>query len=160
MIADAAHVREVGNLPASVTDALLKPHIRTAGTRLKAWVTSTVYAASETAVQAARDALGMGETLDVDDLDAQERALIDAEAYLALVAALPSLNMVMHDNAGVAISGKAGQTDFQYLYPAALKNMQEQYLRNAEEAAAGYIEQANLSPSSSPAYDSDGDAIE
>lgn len=160
MIADAAHIRTIGNLPAAVKDDFLKPHLRVASNRLAAWVGSENYSSSETEVANARALLGQGEELDVDALTAQARALIDAEAYLACISALPSLNMVMRDQAGVAKSGSAGKTDWEYLTPAEVQTQQNMWLRSAEFSAAGYIQQANLGPSLSPAIAKDGLAID
>jgi len=159
MIADGTHVRLVGNLPAAVTDAMLKPHLRAAATRLKDWVSESVYTVSETEVDTARAGLGAGEDLDIDTLSVQAQALIDAEAYLCLNIALPHLNLVMKDDAGIAQSGTTGKTNWQYLDAEALVNLQGMYLRNAELAAQGYIIKANLGPARSPAYGSDGSAI-
>lgn len=159
MITDAAHVRTIGNLPQAVIDAMLLPHIRTAARRLAQWVGTSVYTESETEVAAARAELDPGDELDISLLTPQAQALIDAEAYLTLVAALPSLNTVMNDSGGVALSGQAGETQYQYLYPAALKNLIDSYLRDAEIAAEGYIIRADLSPGISRAYDDDGDPI-
>lgn len=160
MIADAAHIRTIGNLPLAVKDDFLKPHLRVASNRLAAWVGSDNYSASETEVATARAQLGQGEKLDVDALTAQARALIDAEAYLACITALPSLNMVMRDQAGVAKSGSAGKTEWDYLTPAEVQIQQDAWLRNAEFSAAGYIQQANLGPSLSHAIGKEGKAID
>ena len=159
MIADPAHVRTVGNLPESLGDNIIYPHLRTASRRLKQWVGNDNYTTAETEVATARGNLNPGEELDVNSLSPLAQALIDAEAYLALSHGLPTFNMVMHDDTGVAKGGQAGESSFQYLSPQEVELLQQIYLRNAEEAAADYIQQTKLGVGSSPAYDDEGEEI-
>ncbi len=160
MIADAAHVRKVGNLPDAVTDGMIAPHLRTAKKRLRNWVGSANYESAETEVANARAGLGQGEELDIDSLSDLAQALIDAEAYLTLAIGLPSFNMVMNDSSGVSAEGRYEEANFRYLTPREVKDAQANFLRNAEIAAKDYIISASLGPDISYAYDSDGNPID
>jgi len=159
MIADAAHIRAVGNLPEAVDTAMINPHVRTAKTRLKSWVGADNYSTAETEVAAARTQKGQLEDADIADLSEMAQALIDAEAYLALNHGLPSFNMVMNDDAGIATQGDVGETTFSFMSAGQVASMQKIYLRNAELAAKPYIQKSDMGPGSSPAYDDDGNAI-
>lgn len=162
MIADAAHVRLVGNLPAGVSTGMISPHLRTARNRLTLWVGATNYEKAETEVAAARAALVGDAELDIDALSVLSQALIDAEAFLALNHGLPSFNTVMNDDAGITVQGQVGDNGatFSYLSPGQVLGMQKMYLRNAELSAAAYIEASDLGPGISKAYDDDNVAID
>ena len=106
MIADAAHVRALGNFPDALEDAQIDPHLRAARRRLRRWVGSAVYDEAEA------DAGPMAKP--------QTEALKDAEAYLAISIGVRSWNVVIENvgNAGVSgltESGKIGDDGFRYL---------------------------------------------
>lgn len=137
-IADETHVRTVGNLPASLADAKITPHLRQAGRRLTRWVGSTNYAASQT------EAAGLGSPRSFGSASAQCQALADAEAYLALAAGISSWNNVMESAggtaAGISLSGTIGEGTYNYLTPEQIEKLRELYIRNAEDAAADYFD--------------------
>lgn len=159
MIADAGHVRTVGNLAEAVSAGMVGPHLRTARTRLKNWVGDDNYETAETEVATKRGLVGQLSDDDINSLSDIAQALLDAEAYLALNHGLPSFNMVMNDDAGVAQQGQVGETTYTFLSPGQVLNMQKMYLRNAELAAKDYIQSSDMGPGFSVAYDEDGDAI-
>ncbi len=160
MIADAAHVRTVGNLPEAVSSGMLSPHLRMARTRLKQWVGGENYTTAETEVSTARESIGELSADDISALSEMAQALIDAEAFLALNSGLPAFNMVMNDDAGIASEGEQGETTFKFLTPRQVQDMQKIYLRNAELSAKEYIVAAPFGIGVSNAYDDEGEAID
>ncbi len=159
MIADPAHVRTVGNLPDAVVDDVIYPHLRTASRRLKNWVGDSNYTSAESEVSTARANLNPGESLDINTLSELAQALIDAEAYLAMCHGLPTFNMVMQDDSGVASSGKIGEGQYSYLTAQEVEVYQEIFLHNAVNAAKNYIQQTKLETGISPAFDDEGEEI-
>lgn len=164
MIADAAHVRTVGNMPASLGDAVITPHLRNAKRRLKRWVGDSVYAESETEAEALDDPRDFTD----EEVSNQTKDLADAEAYLALAAGIVSWNNVMEsvggDAAGISTSGTIGEGTYNYLTAAELEKLRELYIRNAEEAATDYLASDMGSGSPGPdrsfAFDDCGNAID
>jgi hypothetical protein len=168
MISDAGLIRDLGNLPDSVSAGQLKPHQRAAARRLKRWVGTAYYEAAET--EAA--------TLDTTDDGFIDWALAsdmcsdlaDAEACLAINSALPALNMSMQgtiaegDAAGITVEGQIGENTYRYLTPAQVEGLQKQFLNLAEQAASDYLADTtggvNPPPQLSHAYDDDGYAID
>lgn len=160
MIADASHVRKVVNLPASLADAEILPHLRQAGRRLKSWVDASVYSAAETDASA--------NSYDFTATDPSTADLADAEAYLALGAGLASWNLVMENDgdnaAGIAQRGTIGGDDYEYLNPVHIPRLEASFLAKAEDAARAYLSNqsggGSPGPKQSHAYDDDGCAID
>lgn len=167
MIADATHVRTLGNFPTSLKDAVIDPALRTAKKRLTRWIGSAVYDAAETEAESVDDE-GVRDFTD-DALAESTIDLADAEAYLAIVIGLPSFNMVMEgvsggDAAGVTMTGTIGENTYRYANPSELEKLQEKFLFSAEQAAQDYLLNAtgvgSPGPDQSHAYDLDGYAID
>ncbi len=162
MIADEAHVRTVGNLPAALGDAAITPHLRTAKARLKNWVGDTAYTTAET------EAATLGSPRDYSTAQEETAAMADAEAYLTLAAGMQSWNTVMQvygsNAAGVTQEGTIGETTYRYLRPDQLEQAQTLYVQMAEKAVAEWLTGDNgfgsPGPGRSFAYDDDGDAID
>ena len=158
MIADAAHVRAIGNLPDSLGETQITPHIRQAARRLKRWVGEIAYTA------AAADALAKG--YDFTATSESTTDLADAEAWLALSSGVVAWNTVMEnagDNAaGIATGGKLGEDNYTYLTPGQVEKMRTMYIAEAEQAANDYLTDAPGSPgpSQSYAYDADNQPID
>ena len=137
-VADAEHVRTTGNLPDGVSEAVITPHLRTAGRRLLRWVGASAYAASEI------EAAGLGNPRDFSAASAQTTALADAEAYLTLALGIASFNIVMTNSggnaAGIQAEGTIGDSTFRYRNMTDIEKMQESFIRHAEEAAQDYIQ--------------------
>jgi len=136
-VADAQHVRTTGNLPDGVSDAVIIPHLRTAGKRLSRWVGASAYAVSET------EAAGLGNPRDFSAASSQTTALADAEAYLALALGMASFNIVMTNSggnaAGIQAEGTIGESTFRYRNMTDIEKMQDSFIRQAEAAAQDYI---------------------
>lgn len=161
MIADATHVRSTGNLPDSLGDAVVAPHLRQAGRRLKRWVGETNYGTAET------EAAGLGTPRDFSGATTLTQALAEAEAYLAIAEGLPSWNIVMQsaggNAAGIMVEGNVGESStFRYMRADEIAKLQELYLRRAENAAQDYItdELAGGSPGPEISYALDGEGVE
>jgi len=162
MIADANHVRVMGNMPNSLSDAVINPHLRHAGRRLKRWVGDAPYAESET------EAGTLGTPKEFSGATAQCQALADAEAYLAIAVGIMSWNTVMQSSgskaAGIARDGIIGESTFRYMSPSEIETMQDNMVRKAEEAAALYVVEdfggGSPGPERSFAIDDDGAEID
>jgi len=166
MIADTAHIRAIGNLPASITDATLNPHLWTAEERLRGWVSSSDYTEAENI------AAGLGTPRNFDTGFAGEtgaqirltRSLANAEALLALSTAMGPINTVLETAvgaAGISVSGSMDDNAYQYLSPAEVAKAEKDYLAKAEAAAHAYLVNTGGSPGPavSPALDDEGDPI-
>lgn len=161
MIADANHVRSVGNLPESLGDAVILPHLRQASRRLKRWISTADYEAAET------EAATLGDPRDFSGADALTQAVAEAEAYLAIAEGLPAWNTVMQsaggNAAGVIVEGNLGESsNFSYMIPHHLLQMQEMYTQRAERAIADYLldDFGGGSPGPEISYALDVDGIE
>lgn len=131
MIANSAQVRETGNLPESLKDQQIDPHLRAAKLRLRRWVGATVYDAAE--ADAATYTL------------AQTQDLQDAEAYLAISIGLRSWNMVMQavgqkGAAGITDTGIVGENSYHYMTQTAINQAEASYLQKAQEAAREWLD--------------------
>lgn len=165
MIADAAYVRTVGNLPDALSDTRIAPHLEAAELRLRRWVGDTAYDEAETEAEGL-DLDGDGNRI-ISGANQKTRAFAVAEAYLALAAGLPAWNTVMErvgdSAAGVSRSGRIGSDQFAYLTPDMVAALQEIYTRQAETAVQAYLAGdlggGSPGPEQSPAYDDDGEAI-
>lgn len=142
-VADANHVRVTGHLPGDasngISDAVIAPHLRTAGRRLLRWVGASAYAASET------EAAGLGSPRNYNNAASEQtKALADAEAYLALALGITSFNIVMTNSggnaAGLQAEGVIGDSTFRYRNQSDVEKMQESFIRQAEAAAQDYIQ--------------------
>ena len=154
MIADAAHVRAVGNFPESLQGGQINPHLRTARTELRQWVGETTYDAAE------QDDGSPGEP--------QTESLKDAEAYLAIHYGLVAWNTVMkfagtNGAAGLSDGGKMGEDTWKTLSASAVKEMRASYFEAAHAAAQNWllVDDGGLpGPARSFAMDSDGRAMD
>src|SRR3989304_5875437 len=110
------HVRVLGHIPNSLSDAVINPHLRHAGRRLKRWVGDAPYAESET------EAGTLGTPKEFSGATAQCQALADAEAYLAIAVGIMSWNKARHSSggeaAGIARDGIIGESTFRYMSPS------------------------------------------
>ncbi|MFQ5629370.1 MAG: hypothetical protein ACE5I1_11465, partial [bacterium] len=158
MIANEAHVRSVGNLPTSLGDAVILPHLRTAKKRIRKLVGSSTY---DTA-QADAAAKSYDFTLTTEDT----ANLADAEAYFTLSLGIASWNTVMQQvgstAAGITAEGAVGENTYRYLNPDAIKRLSDQWLQQAMELLEQFVS-GDLSgtpgPGISYAYDDDGEVI-
>ena len=117
MIADTTYVRDVGNLPDSLADKQMLPHLWASAKRLRGWVGDTVYDAVETLLEDElgdpRDFLDGFTTTDKALLE-RARNLASAEAYLAMAMGCASWNTVMDTGgapSGISTQGVMGDTD-------------------------------------------------
>lgn len=138
MIADANHVRSVGNLPESLGEAVILPHLRQASRRLKRWISSADYESAET------EAATLGDPRDFSGAAELTQAAADAEAYLAIAEGLASWNVVMQsagaNAAGVIVEGNVGESSgFSYMIPYQTAGLQDLFLQRAERAIADYL---------------------
>ncbi len=148
MIADAALVRAVGNLPGALSDDQIAPHLRQASRRLARWVGATLYAAVE-----------------ADSGHAAHADVKDAEAYLAVAIGVASWNMAVESVgsegvAGITQEGNVGDNQYRYLGQQALRELQQDMVRKAEDAARDWLVAdyggGSPGPGISFAYDDDG----
>ncbi len=123
MLADAAYLLSLGNLPEDVSD-LLTPHLEAAADELLSWVGEEAYA----------DA-GLASPLD----PVRARRLKRAEAHLTLARAFPSL--AGNYKLGQGFVGGASLTEGQasYLTPSQVQALIKQHLALAECEARPYI---------------------
>jgi len=167
MIADAAHVRKLGNLPAGVLDSQLEPHLWTAEERLRSLVTDAVYEAVQTIAE------GLGTPRDFSSGNygsasaadkRKTRSLANAEAYLVLAQIFQGVNthIETHNNspAGVVSAGQSGEDAFNYLSPSQVDTLQQSYLAQAERAMQTYLVAPFPTPQKRHAIDVDGDIID
>lgn len=161
MIADANHVRSVGNLPESLGDAVILPHLRQASRRLKRWISSADYESAET------EAATLGDPRDFSGAAELTQAAADAEAYLAIAEGLASWNVVMQsagaNAAGVIVEGNLGESStFRYMRADEIAKLQDSYVQRAERAIADYLSAdfGGGSPGPEISYALDVDGIE
>lgn len=154
MIANAAHVRSVGNLPDGVLDTTILPHLRSAKTRLKSWVGDTAYATAE--ADALAKAYDFSESSECAEATL---CLADAEAYLALHFGLASFNRVMQSvgsgASGITMTGMIGENQYRYMNPGEIDKAQQDNLDKAYQAATPYLDGADVPPGPEISYAKD-----
>ena len=124
MIADAAYVRGVGNLPPDTANEAIAPHLDAAGIRLRRWVGPTAYADAES----------------VSPADPERKlALKLAEAHLALAVAFTSFAGTYRENQGFQGGGSLMEGQASYLSPKQVAVLQEDHLAQAEALARPYL---------------------
>lgn len=135
MIANEAHIRRVGNLPDSLGDAVILPHLRSAKKRIRALVGESVYDAAETDAS--------NESYDFTATEEDTAHLADAEAYFTLSMGLASWNTVMQrvgsTAAGVTAEGTVGENTYRYQNPQAIRMMASGFMQQAMEILEHYI---------------------
>lgn len=171
MIADAQHLRTVGNFSATLSEEMILPYLWTASERLRTWVSDAVYEAAETFVEteltdSPRDfSNGFDENDDADEVR-RARALANAEAMLALALGIASFNTVFQTAGkagGISVSGSIAEDQFQYLTPGQVRDAEKSYMAKAELAAKKYlVEQSGVNPGPgvSHAIDNQGDPMD
>ena len=125
---DVAEFRERFDVDGEIKDTRLKPHIRSASTRLRQWVTDTVY----TAV--------LAEKTDGEPSTDRAEDLCNAEAHLAMHFAILGLNTPFSSKGVVSLAMAAeGRERRQYLPPEDTKRLAEEFLEIARSMATPYI---------------------
>jgi hypothetical protein len=124
MLADAAYVRQVGNLPDDVGDQAVLPHLAAASARLRRWVGEAAYA----------DA---GAASPVDQ--ARAEALKLAETHLALAELFTSLAGNYQLGQGFVGGGSLGEGSANYLTPGQVERLMQRHLAAAERLAGPYL---------------------
>jgi hypothetical protein len=124
MLADAAYVRAVGNLPDDVPAASLSPHLDGASLRLRRWVGEAAYSDADSPSPAD---------------PARALALKLAEAHLAVSVLYGSLAGQYKDQSGFVGGASLAQGSASYLTPTQIGVLQKHHQDQAETHARPYI---------------------
>lgn len=124
MIGNVTYLRQLGNLPDDLAEALLSPHLEAAGDELCLWVGEEAYA--DAASQAPSDQL-------------RARRLKRAEAHLALARAFPSLTGNVKPGQGFVGGASLTEGQASYLTPSQVQELVKQHLAQAEREAGPYL---------------------
>lgn len=135
MIANEAHIRKVGNLPDSLGNDVILPHLRSAKKRIRALVGDSIYDAAQ--IDAS------DQSYDFTATQEDTAHLADAEAYLTLSLGIASWNTVMQrvgsTAAGVTAEGSVGENVYRYLNPDAIGKLAKGWMQQSMEILVHYI---------------------
>jgi len=149
-LTESEQVRSMGNLPREtestdmLPDSRLREHLASAARTLKRWVGATAYATALADVDAAREAIGEGETWpdDASFSDAvKTEALREAECKLALASLLPHLNRITPGRGVMASVANPAGGSVSVRSSAEIEMEQRRLTREATDAVRAYLQQ-------------------
>lgn len=161
MIADAKHVRTVGNLPEVLGDDVISPYLRLASQRLQRLVDAADYAAAVTDAAANLDG---DNNVNFTACEEETKTLGDAEAMLAIAEGLNAWNTVMQRSsggaAGITAEGVIGENTYRYLRPDEVNKKAQDYRDKVEMLLQGFVDGTGGSPGPEISYARDPEGVE